>query len=109
MAFDAKGNSRDSDGAVDANRITSPSKRIVSVDAWYWLPSKARALNLHHASDSVSKDDNARPSPQLLVDEAAVVHRRVDWRRGPARGSCKEHGENEDVISHRNVKIRVDM
>ena len=46
VALDVKGSMEAKDDAVEGNKMTSPSKRMVAVELWYWLPSKASVSNL---------------------------------------------------------------
>jgi hypothetical protein len=54
-AFEAKGRIEGSDDGVEGKRMTSPSKRMVLVELWYWLPSSAKVLNLQKQREMVGR------------------------------------------------------
>jgi hypothetical protein len=48
VALETKGSSDGSADAEERNRMTSPSKRIVSMAEWYRSPSETNVSNLHN-------------------------------------------------------------
>ncbi len=55
VALEAKGSIDGSADADEGNRMTSPSKRMVSMAEWYWLPSETNVSNLRNAGECLQR------------------------------------------------------
>ena len=67
VALETKGSIDGSADADEGNKMTSPSKRMVSMAEWYWLPSETNVSNLQNAGECLQRKIAVKRGIRLLL------------------------------------------